>query len=126
MGDANNLPITGNLSVSYNGTTLTEGTDYSLSDLRSEDVNQKLSSFLLTLSKLPTGSGRLTVQYDDPNDSSAAVSVSYLLRIEITPYVQLTYLDGTDTKIFEDGTEIRSQSDIKTDGQSFQLHPKGG
>lgn len=125
MGDANGVPDTSKFQINYNGTPLS-ASDYTLSDPRTEDAAQKLGSFLLTLKKLPTGSGRLEITYDDPNDSLPPVTVSYLLRVEITPYVLITYQVGTDTKSLEDGTEITSSDQIRTlNGKVFNYVLKG-
>lgn len=113
MGDASGTPNPDFFTFTYNGAPLSAG-DYTLTDFRSEDAAQKMGSFLLTLNRLPAGSGRLSITYDDPADGVSPLSLSALLRVEITPYVLLTYLDGTETKSFEDGTEIRSADEIKT------------
>lgn len=99
------------ITATYNSSALTKGTDYTLSSLAA-------TSFNLQLNKLPAGVGTLTVTY---NDGTNSVSVTYTLNIQITPYVQLTYVDATgQVKTFEDGYQIKSDSDIRNlDGKVY-------
>lgn len=65
----------------------------------------------IDMKNLPAGTGTLEIRY---SGSNGPVSVTYKLRVEVSPYVHLTYTDGTGQKTFESGYEASSDSDFYT------------
>lgn len=121
-----NIPDYSNISVKYNDTALTLGTDYVLAS-NSYDSTSKKGTFALTLKKLPQGLGKLTIS---DNTGGITTTVNYTLDVRITPYAQITYVDTTgQVRSFEDGYQIKSDNDIQNlDGKvyNYVLKPDGG
>jgi len=99
-----------NFAVTYNGTTLNNADVLDFTPAAGMDLN---------LNNLAAGSGTLEITYDPDGNLATPdgdeVIVSYRLYVETTPYIQLTYVDGSgQIRTFEDGYEIRSDDDFRT------------
>ncbi|KZE49507.1 hypothetical protein AV540_15415 [Brevibacillus parabrevis] len=93
---ANMSTTASNYSVTYNGSPVTPAI-----------VTDKFS---VPLSNMPAGTGVLEVKYSNGTNS---VSAQYQLNVQISPYVQLTYFDGTgQQRTFETGYQASSSDDI--------------
>lgn len=86
-------------TVTYNGSPIS----YNLDALNA-------TQFKFTLSNMPAGTGDLEIRY---TNGSTALSVTYKLNIQIAPYLQLTYIDGSgQVRSFESGYQIKSDDDF--------------
>jgi hypothetical protein len=98
-GDPNHYTVT------YNGSKINYIYD------PDKDIVDKDKQFKFALSNMPAGTGDLEIRYND--GVNPPLSVTYKLNIQIAPYLQLTYIDGSgQVRSFESGYQIKSDDDF--------------
>ncbi|MGG1664619.1 S-layer homology domain-containing protein [Brevibacillus sp. NRS-1366] len=91
-------PTASDFEVTYEGATINTLSNF------------LASKFRINLTNLPSGTGELIIKH-----VSSSSTVRYQLNVQNSPYVQLTYIDGTgQIRSFEDGYQIKSDDDIYT------------
>ncbi|WP_238933499.1 S-layer homology domain-containing protein [Brevibacillus choshinensis] len=94
---ANMSGVAGDYKVMYNGAPITP-------------KNLSATGFEVPLSNLPAGTGILDVTY---TKDTVTLHVQYSMNVQISPYIQLTYFDGTgQQKTFESGYQAISTDDL--------------
>ncbi|WP_289142828.1 S-layer homology domain-containing protein [uncultured Brevibacillus sp.] len=72
------------------------------------------NGFKVQLQNIPAGTGTLEAVYEDKVNKTK-ISVKYSLKVEISPYVQMTYFDGTGMpRTFESGYQATTKDDFYT------------
>jgi hypothetical protein len=113
MGDTTSAPDTTKLKVRYNHQLLASD-EYGLQNSVALNSDMNLGQVDLVLKKLPTGQGKITVEYSDLADPTRNRQVSFTIDSQITPYVQISYQDSEQTRVLNSGHTIRDSQDIQT------------